>query len=117
MIVIVAVYTFAQMGKGETMSDIKKSDAYWIVKPIFDGKGFQIGHEVIKSIPSADVAPVRHGRWEKNDYLFIDTLYRCSVCGEEFYLENGTPQENQYYHCPCCGSKMDGGDDDEKRQV
>lgn len=54
-----------------------------------------------------DVAPVRHGRWEKNDYLFIDTLYRCSVCGEEFYIENGTPQENQYYYCPNCGAKMD----------
>ena len=56
---------------------------------------------------SADVAPVRHGRWEEIDDLDFDTLYRCSVCGEEFYLIDGTPQENQYYYCPCCGSKMD----------
>ena len=63
--------------------------------------------EMIDAIPSADVAPVRHGGWEKNDNLFIDTLYRCSVCGEEFYIENGTPQENQYYYCPNCGARMD----------
>lgn len=63
--------------------------------------------DAIDDLPPADVAPVRHGRWEKNDYLFLDTLYRCSVCGEEFYLENGTPQENQYYYCPNCGARMD----------
>lgn len=67
---------------------------------------------MLMDVPSADVAPVRHGGWEKNDNLFIDTLYRCSVCGEEFYLENGTPQENQYYYCPNCGARMDGESND-----
>ena len=64
-------------------------------------------------IMTEDVAPINHGRWEEIDDLDFDTLYRCSVCGEEFYLIDGTPQENQYYYCPCCGSKMDGGDEDE----
>lgn len=58
-----------------------------------------------------DVAPVRHGRWRKIDDLFLDTLYRCSVCGEEFYIENGTPQENQYCYCPNCGARLDGEED------
>lgn len=60
-----------------------------------------------------DVSPINHARWEEIDDLDFDTLYRCSVCEEEFYLEDGTPQENHYYYCPCCGSKMDGGDEDE----
>jgi DNA-directed RNA polymerase subunit RPC12/RpoP len=64
-------------------------------------------------IMTEDVAPINHGRWEEIDDLDFDTLYRCSVCGEEFYLIDGTPRENQYYYCPCCGSKMDGGGDDE----
>lgn len=72
-------------------------------------------HDVLHYVweaPTIDAVPVRHGGWEKNNNLFIDTLYRCSVCGEEFYLENGTPQENQYYYCPNCGAKMDGDADD-----
>lgn len=64
-------------------------------------------------IMTEDAAPINHARWEEIDDLDFDTLYRCSVCEEEFYLEDGTPQENHYYYCPCCGSKMDGGDEDE----
>jgi DNA-directed RNA polymerase subunit RPC12/RpoP len=66
---------------------------------------------LIYDAPTIDATPIRHGRWEEIDDLDFDTLYRCSVCGEEFYLIDGTPRENQYYYCPCCGSKMDGGDD------
>lgn len=57
--------------------------------------------------PTADVVPVRHVRWEEINDLF---LYRCSVCGEEFYIEIGTPQENRY--CPHCGARMDGGNNE-----
>ncbi len=60
-----------------------------------------------------DIAPAWHGRWEEIDDLDFDTLYRCSVCGEEFYLIDGTPEENQYRYCPSCGAKMDGGGEDE----
>lgn len=60
-------------------------------------------------IPTADVAPVRHGCWTEKkssgvggiwDYYFV-----CSVCG------GNTP--NKAYviapdFCPNCGAKMDG---------
>ncbi len=58
----------------------------------------------------ADVQPVEHGKWEElTDYGgWGDTHYRCSVCSEEWYLEDGTPQQNNMNFCPRCGSRMDG---------
>lgn len=68
--------------------------------------------EVIADIPSADVKPVKHGYWEEViDYGgWGDTHYRCSVCGEEWYLEDGKPKDNNINFCPRCGAKMDGGE-------
>ena len=58
-----------------------------------------------ESTPSADVAPVRHGRWiEKEKYSF-GIMYDCSLC-EDRILDNGHP----WNYCPNCGAKMDGGD-------
>lgn len=67
---------------------------------------------LIKSIPAADVEPVRHGRWEVvypdgtfgNDTA-IRTMYAllvCSECGKTFELMRmGKPR-----YC-VCGAKMD----------
>lgn len=59
------------------------------------------------SIPAADVAPVRHGRWidaypdiEPNP-MFMYGI--CSECG----FEQGISKYLNY--CPNCGAKMDGG--------
>ena len=64
--------------------------------------------DTFAEIPDADVAPVRHGRWE--DWwpgigLIMtgeEMLYRCSVCDAKY-----STVENKY--CPNCGAKMDGG--------
>lgn len=69
------------------------------------------------SIPAADVAPVRHGRWIKKFYYRQSTqaydceMYSCSECGNEFSYdaETGMCMCNWGF-CPCCGAKMDGGD-------
>lgn len=37
--------------------------------------------------------------------------HACSVCGEEWHLEDGTPQQNNMNFCPRCGSRMDGDAD------
>ena len=59
---------------------------------------------MIKDMPAADVAPVRHGRWvEKEKYTF-GIMYDCSLC-ENRILDNGHP----WNYCPNCGAKMDGG--------
>ena len=58
----------------------------------------------VEEFPAADVAPVRHGRWDKDGC--------CTVCGEEaiYYWERSTHVYTDF--CPNCGAKMDGGVDD-----
>lgn len=50
-------------------------------------------------LPAADVAPVRHGRW--NDSLARIAPY-CSACGHSHRCLIRTPN-----YCPNCGAKMD----------
>lgn len=64
---------------------------------------------LINEQPLADVKEVKHGKWiEKEEDLGYD-VYQCSVCKEEYCLETGSPQENNYDYCPNCGARMDGG--------
>ena len=48
------------------------------------------------------------GKWETIEGLDGDVVYRCSKCGEEYVLIDGTPKENGYHFCPNCGSDMRG---------
>ena len=56
----------------------------------------------IKSIPAADVAPVRHGRWGTHSDR-PDSLI-CSVCKCGFDMWKHDPHN----YCPNCGALMDG---------
>ena len=68
----------------------------------------------IMDIPAADVAPVRHGRWEDSvDEWFGTDVYTCSKCRESYVLVEGTPKENLWHYCPNCGAKMDRCADNE----
>ena len=56
----------------------------------------------ISNIPTADVAPVVHGRW-------IDDGRGIIICPE---CKRGYNLHAKYTHyCPNCGAKMDGGAD------
>ena len=55
----------------------------------------------IKDIPSADVAPVRHGHWIK---ITPSGVYECSKCGK--YVM--TCDIEEYKYCHRCGARMDG---------
>ena len=57
--------------------------------------------ELIRNIPSADVAPVVHGRWESNSDR-PNTLI-CSVCKCGFDMW----KHDHHNFCPNCGAKMD----------
>ena len=60
--------------------------------------------EYVENLPAADVAPVRHGRWEGR-------FPYCSICGEEaISRDNGTLHGSYFLtdYCPNCGAKMDG---------
>ena len=66
---------------------------------------------VLADIPAADVAPVVHGRWIKDndsfqtddDYYCCYFDYNCSNCGEVVNDRYKLPK-----YCPECGAKMDG---------
>ena len=66
---------------------------------------------MLMDIPSADVAPVRHGRW------FQDAIYYgedgspcivdiCTECGAYGYYAD-------FNYCPNCGAKMDEENDND----
>lgn len=56
--------------------------------------------EEIKSIPAADVAPIKHGKWR---YFYIDwnDFSRCSCCRLD--VEGIV----RYNYCPNCGARME----------
>ena len=56
--------------------------------------------ETFKIVPAADVAPVVHGHWIRQDESF--TRFKCS--NPECSAENFSGFEN---YCPNCGAKMD----------
>lgn len=57
----------------------------------------------IRRLPSADVAPVRHGRWEVVD-AEEPRRYGCSACKRlSWHMDN---------YCPNCGARMDGDSDE-----
>ena len=89
---------------------IKRIDAnYAVTDAIWHGKRSM--HDVasaINSVPSADVVPVRHGRWiDKGEYAV------CTECGgrsgTQYDGVEPIPLMTQF--CPNCGAKMDGGTD------
>lgn len=65
---------------------------------------------LLMAAPTADVAPVKYGRWE---FLGPNMLNRGCMCGtcsackvrSEYIVNTGL--------CPNCGAKMDGGEDRE----
>lgn len=70
---------------------------------------FQVG-DAIMDCPSADVAPVVHGRWIEREDPMLDVYYVCSVCKEAFYIEaTGYTEDDMflYTYCPNCGAKID----------
>ena len=63
------------------------------------GEGFDRGldraQRAILDAPAADVAPVRHGRWEWD----TEDIYRCSNCAEKSHVKEvmGHPE---WDYCP-----------------
>lgn len=66
--------------------------------------------DVLDSMPTADVQPLRTGKWTEQEEPYINT-YGCSNCGEWFTLDYGTPEDNNYNYCPKCGAKMEEGEE------
>lgn len=75
---------------GRIIANASESD---IDAPIWDEQ-----KKRLKAVQTADVAPVRHGRWDVID-AEEPRRYGCSECKRlSWYMEN---------YCPNCGAKMD----------
>lgn len=62
--------------------------------------------DYIERLPAADVAPVRHGHWIKDEFFSdeVNNGEKCSQCGELIGWFGNLPK-----YCPGCGALMDGG--------
>ena len=62
--------------------------------------------KAIKNMPEniiVDVAPVRHGRWERKS-----SNWHCTNCGRGYRICCGSPAANTFGYCPNCGAYMRG---------
>ena len=74
--------------------DVALDEDVWI------NKGLRIAIRDIKDIKTADVQPVKHGKWRR-----IGRSRECTVCGESCICNGDWSVLSAY--CPTCGAKMD----------
>lgn len=58
----------------------------------------------VKTLPSADVVQVRHGKWMKEDRGHVEYCAVCDQCGFDWMWSD----RGYFKFCPNCGAKMDG---------
>ena len=63
---------------------------------------------ILKGLPSADVAPVVHGRWIDGHCIDYDKYIKCSKCCSMVRLDSFFNYIGDWNYCPNCGAKMDG---------
>lgn len=95
----------------------------WLKKDIHDEyslglyDGCEYDTKLIDEIPAADVATVRHGRWEKQS-----GLYSCSECGKTcpYDVQADVIEYWTCNYCPGCGAKLDledGEDNNANKEI
>lgn len=70
-------------------------------------------YDFVVDMDAADVAPVKHGTWEKTPTYGV---LMCSAC-RDCYIDENFLDGKKWNFCPECGAKMDGGDDDATNHV
>lgn len=65
----------------------------------------------IEVVTAVDVMPVVRGRWEEIEDFDGERHWKCTACGNEWYFEVGTPEENECNYCPKCGADMRDNDE------
>ena len=93
---------------------IKREAAIEVVKHAW-AKGLEPS-QYLEIISTADVAPVRHGRWlhteEPLGWQDVDCM-ECSACHDSWIIEEDYCFDDMplWNYCPSCGAIMDGGAD------
>lgn len=77
------------------------------------------GVKILNQFPGADVAPVRHGRWEsvKNPQWPAYSHDKCSLCGwwntkNALCYDGRKKPGHALNYCPNCGADMRGSNDE-----
>ena len=88
------------------------------IKALMNDAPEQVGYsredaaDCIRYMDAADVAQVRHGRWIEPQRLYYGAKqYECSLCYSDIFWKKHSITE-KYPHCPNCGCRMDGGNDE-----
>ena len=76
-------------------------------------EGLYEATELIDDLPAADVAPVRHGRWERigiKGRKGLPIYPCCSACGtvSAAFRSEWEGLRGPWKYCPNCGCRMDG---------
>ena len=80
------------------------------------GDVYALKYQVDK-IPTADVAEVKHGKWDCEKHIILNTTtiyikWKCSNCGvvakKGLSYDDINNHAPSYLYCPECGAKMDG---------
>ena len=102
-----AVLTMAEYIEREAALKEAESRIVW-------GESAMAVYETIQEAPAADVAPVRHWRWDrvKNPQWPAYSHDKCSLCGwwntkNALCYEGGRKPGHSLNFCPNCGAKMD----------
>ena len=91
--------------KREALKERFRKRIKWLEKDVHDQYSLGLFHgceydaDLINEPPAADVAPVRHGRWERT----ADGAALCTACKRKM-----NPSQYGYAFCSLCGAKMDG---------
>ena len=76
----------------------------------YEYRGFTIrewADKILNDEPTADVEPVKHGRWVTGEDL---AFAKCSSCQAKFYideLEQVGDADGIVHFCPLCGAEME----------
>ena len=61
----------------------------------------------LKKLPTVQPEP-KEGQWIPHESPDGGMQYECSECGVLWEFNDGTPEDNEAYFCPKCGTKMKG---------
>ena len=96
-----ALYTYEDKTERQFIESDELDVGDWMEHRIFVQNMNDSDRQAILELPSADVQPVRHGRWIEEP----NCMYRCSSCGSHYPSIRGYMD---YCYCPSCGARMDG---------
>ena len=94
------------ISKHEAYTMIKDLEAAYIYPPVKEAYGTAARR--IDQMPSADVQPVKHGKWKHVAVMNS----KCSVCSHYFPVTEFDSRPFDINYCPNCGARMDLKDGD-----